>query len=279
MTCFATASAVFRFRQPYTILQRTKLVLVRPFSSHDEELKQARERLWPLGAGNIDLSMNSETGIATLVLRQPDKKNALSGRMMVQLADAVTELENWREGRGLVLRSEGDFFCSGGDLTTVESINNPSDGRLMCTLMQDTTTRLHRLPLVSVSIVHGRAIGGGAELVTATDFRLFTLRGNIQFVQGAMGVATGWGGGTRLVRLLGPQKAMDLLLTARRCDAEEAFECGLSNFMLKTNNLYEETLSWMQNRIKFQSEIIAAIKNIVHGATGIYIDSLILACC
>lgn len=186
---------------------------------------------------------------------------------MVQFADIITELASWTNGRGVILRSQGEFFCSGGDLSTVKKIANPTDGYLMCSLMQDTLTRLHCLPLVSVSLVEGRALGGGAELMTSTDFRLSTSTAEVAFVQGVMGVATGWGGGTRLVQLLGYKTALDLLLTARKIYAHEALTLGLTDCILSNDeDKFEQAVMWLHQRIKFEPEIIHTMKNIATAA-------------
>jgi ethylmalonyl-CoA/methylmalonyl-CoA decarboxylase len=65
--------------------------------------------------------------------------------------------------------------------------------------MHDTVTRLARLPLISVCLVRGRAIGGGAELTLSTDFRVFAPSGKLNFVQARLGVLPGWAGGSKLV--------------------------------------------------------------------------------
>jgi ethylmalonyl-CoA/methylmalonyl-CoA decarboxylase len=65
--------------------------------------------------------------------------------------------------------------------------------------MHDTVTRLANLPLISVCLVRGRAIGGGAELTLSTDFRAFAPSGKLNFVQARLGVLPGWAGGSKLV--------------------------------------------------------------------------------
>ena len=75
----------------------------------------------------------------------------------------------------MVLRGQENpskVFCSGGDLKTVDLIAGSEGGFLMTTLMGAATRRLHALPLVSVCLLEGAAVGGGAELATAADFRL-----------------------------------------------------------------------------------------------------------
>ena len=110
--------------------------------------------------GSVDL-IKSGT-VAHLVLNHPERRNAMSGAMMVQLLERVEELETWEEGVGLVLRGQNNkskVFCSGGDLKTVEGM--PSTGGFtMATLMSEATTRLRRLPLVSVSMLEGASDAG-----------------------------------------------------------------------------------------------------------------------
>ena len=68
--------------------------------------------------------------------------------------------------------------------------------------MHDNVTRLANLPLISVCLVRGRAIGGGAELTLSTDFRVFAPTGRLNFVQAKLGVLPGWAGGSKLVKAL-----------------------------------------------------------------------------
>lgn len=196
----------------------------------------------------------------------------------MDLWNTVNSLEDWKEGKGIILHSVGDIFCSGGDLNTVKKISNPDDGYRMSTLMHDSLTRLHQLPLISVALIQGKALGGGAELATACDFRMFTSRGEIGFVQGRMGVVTGWGGGTRLVQLLGQHRALDLLLTSRQVGASEAVKMGLANGITAAEDLdgaVEETKRWLKLKLGHAPQIVHALKHIIATARAVpYAESL-----
>ncbi|CAL4182720.1 unnamed protein product [Meganyctiphanes norvegica] len=239
-------------------------------------LNEAIEKLKPLKGGHISLVKDEASGIATITLEHAEKKNALSGQMMVEFADIVEDLKLWESGKGLILRGSGDTFCSGGDLNTVKNINNPCDGLLMSTLMHSTLNQLYCLPLVTVTLVHGKAIGGGSELTTATDFRVFSNTGETSFVQGKMGVVTGWGGGTRLVHLLGPRLALYLMTSCKKVSSEEALNIGLSDSTVPVDSRYEDTLNWLHQLIKHDSEVINAMKNIVIGARNLTLEESFL---
>ena len=183
---------------------------------------------------------------------------------MVELHDAVLELTTWQEGKGLLLHSEGDFFCSGADLNFVKSILNSEDGYQMSQVMHDSMTRLEGLSLVSVAYVHGKALGGGAEFTISPDFRLFSPKGELRFVQAKMGVATGWAGGTMLVKKFGSQLALDLLLTGRKITSEDAVSLGIASDVVDSLDAAEE---WLKKRIALPTEVLRTIKAIVHCAS------------
>ncbi|XP_031677870.1 uncharacterized protein LOC109885705 isoform X1 [Oncorhynchus kisutch] len=114
-----------------------------------------------------------------------------------------------------------------------QDISNPQDGMKMCTFMQNALTRLLRLPLLSVALVEGNALGGGAELTTASDFRLISPGSVIQFVHKHMGLVPGWGGAARLVRIVGGQNALKMLGGALKIDPEMGLQIGLADGVLE----------------------------------------------
>ena len=154
----------------------------------------------------------------------------MSGPMMVQLDEAVRSLEEWRGGSVLLVSGEGGHFCSGADLGTVRAaIDTPERGALMSALLSDTLNRLRNLPLFSIAAVDGAAVGGGAELCTATDLRVVAQGATIQFVHTRLGAAPGWGGAARLVQEVGRARALRLLLLSEKLDAAAAVRLGLAH--------------------------------------------------
>ena len=127
---------------------------------------EARQKFKVLGSGDVTLTKltGRQEGTAVISLLNPERKNALTGHMMVRLAEVVDELEQWRHGKALILHGCDGSFCSGADLSIVKTINTPREGNLMCAFMQRTLSRLESLPLVSVAAIEGRALGGGAEV-------------------------------------------------------------------------------------------------------------------
>ncbi|CAH1772274.1 unnamed protein product, partial [Owenia fusiformis] len=202
--------------------------------------------------GSMDLKIDDRSKIATIVLNQPEKKNALSGKMMVDLQEIVSKLEGWNEGKGVLMYGSKGSFCSGGDLETVGKILDPELGIQMCNFMQQVTTRLSNLHLVSLALVQGYALGGGAELATACDFRLMTENACIGFTHVKLGVSSSFGGASRLVKLIGRKNALDLLLSGRLIGATEAFNLKLSDCTLTESTATLKAYEWLERRTNNQ---------------------------
>ncbi|CAN9513921.1 unnamed protein product [Ophioblennius macclurei] len=239
-------------------------------SVHGFNKEEIREKLQAFPGGSIDL-LKQDSGIAVLTINNPSRMNAFSGSMMVDLEDRVTELENWTDGKGIIVQGAAATFCSGSDLNAVRAISNPEDGMKMCMFMQNALTRLLRLPLISVALVEGRALGGGAELTTACDFRLMASDSVIQFVHKHMGLVPGWGGASRLVRIVGSQTALKLLGGALKVDSELGLNIGLADEILEANEAaaaggdarLRQAENWLSRFTKGPAPVIQAVKKVV----------------
>ena len=218
------------------------------------------------GGGNITLSKDNETGIAKLTLSNPKIHGAISGKMMCDLNDAILELEGWNEGKGVIVYSDDPkFFSSGADLKFAKANDSHEGGYKMSTLMHDSLWRLTFLPYLTVSLVKGRAIGGGAELCTATDFRVFSPSGSVTFVQSKMGLTTGWGGGSRLVKIIGQKEALKTLVKSTEINADEAEKLGLCDLITygEDKSLYEATRWLNENYLGNKDiDVIRGMKSI-----------------
>ncbi|ETV82952.1 hypothetical protein, variant 2 [Aphanomyces astaci] len=116
----------------------------------------------------------------------------------------------------------------------------------MSRVMTHALTRLRRLPFPSVAVVEGAAIGGGAEITTACDFRVLARSASIQFVHGRMGVSPGWGGGARLVQLVGRQRALRLLGRTEKVAAADAEVLGLADAVVEDNAVDAGAVSFVR---------------------------------
>ncbi|CAO3623915.1 unnamed protein product [Mucor hiemalis] len=191
------------------------------------------ENLVNKGQGTVRLDLDFQPGIALVTIDNPKRHNALSGKMMVEFYHTVTQLErNDKDIVAVIVKGGGNpikSFCAGLDLSfACEHVKSPEDTLAMNRLMHDAITRFSQLPLITLAVVTGGAIGGGSELVTGFDFVCMSEEsGFIHFVQTRMGVSSPWGGMSRLIEIVGRKKALKWMAGGFRITAKEGLEAGI----------------------------------------------------
>ncbi|GAB9466547.1 Ethylmalonyl-coa decarboxylase [Globisporangium polare] len=227
------------------------------------------------------LGLDALQKVAVVEVHNPSARNALSGKMMAELADIVTRLEDPLVHSGLntvILKGTGGWFCAGADLRVAQKqLTSNEAGTAMGALMVDTLTRFRRLPFVSFAIIEGGAYGGGAELATSCDYRLIDAKAVIQFVQARMGVSPGWGGGARLYKLVGRQQALRLLCTATKTPPEEAVRLGLADLVFDAEQEPKEKkiLGFVAAFDQVASEVLHGQKKVITNADDVSLDDLV----
>jgi ethylmalonyl-CoA/methylmalonyl-CoA decarboxylase len=192
--------------------------------------------------------------------------------MLAELADAVDTLADW-SGATLIVRGAGGFFCSGADLNMIaDQIAAPAEGKDLGDFVRQLLTRLRRLPIVSVAAVEGGALGGGAELITACDHCVIASDATVRFVQASLGLSTGWGGGPRLVRLLGRRSALRLLGTACPVTAQAALSLGLADRLAPRGEAARVAADLLEPYRRHPRQAVRAMKAIVAAADDTPLD-------
>ena len=176
-------------------------------------------------------------------------KVPLLGKMMVDLANCVSELEKWQNGKLAIIEGANGDFCSGGDLDFVSKIATPEDGYMMQTFMGGVLRRLRRLPFVTLANGQGFILGGATELYLSCDVRAVQKGAKVGFVQARLGIAPGWAGASRIVECLGRSKAIEVLTTSAVFSAEEAKANRIATFFYENPEEFDKFLSkFVRNR-------------------------------
>lgn len=159
--------------------------------------------------------------IALLTLNRPEKRNALSDELVFGLQDFFSSIPS--DVQGIVMCGAGEHFCAGLDLnelketTVAESFRTSQIGQRLNDLVQFCT-----VPVVSV--LHGAVIGAGLELAAATHVRVAESSAFYALPEGTRGIFVGSGGSVRLTRLIGTSTVIEMMLTGRVYDAQEAHD-------------------------------------------------------
>lgn len=127
------------------------------------------------------------------------------------------------------IRGSEGFFCSGADLSVLKEHFTENDGVDMCYFMQATLDKLRQMDVISVALVEGMAMGGGTEVALSCDFRVFAADAGFRMVQAHRGLSPGWGAGSKLLKLVGRQRALELLCGAKELYGQELIDYGIAD--------------------------------------------------
>jgi enoyl-CoA hydratase len=186
-----------------------------------------------------DLLFEKRRGIAYLTFNRPERRNAISPQMMLQLADAWLEFRDDPALRVAILTGAGrEAFCVGGDLallmplfTGARKPEDEWDARLLANLNRVPIALLKPFELYKpiIAAVNGYALAGGCEILQATDIRIASRTASFGLSEAQRGLVPGGGSMVRLARQVPHCKAMEILLTGDRIPAQEAHRIGLVN--------------------------------------------------
>lgn len=176
------------------------------------------------------VSVEIEGPVATVTLDRPEKLNALDPEMLRGLEDAAARLEVSDRVRAIVLTGAGGrAFCVGADTKAWAALEPAEMWRRWVPLGHRVFGRLAALRQPVVAAINGYALGGGLELAMAADLRLASEGAEVGMPEATIGTAPGWGGSRRLVSLVGPARAKQMVLTGERVSAKTAERWGLVN--------------------------------------------------
>ncbi len=181
-----------------------------------------------------------EQGIALLIINRPEKLNALNAQVLGDLGDALTHVEESEKIRLLIITGSGDkAFVAGADIKELSTLNRQS-GERVSSEGQYLFNRIENLSKPVIALVNGYALGGGAELAMACHLRIGTENAVFGLPEVSLGLIPGYGGTQRLPQLVGKAKAMEMILTGKQINAEEARQLGLLNDVHPVENALEE---------------------------------------
>ncbi len=176
--------------------------------------------------GNVLYDEDGGVGIATV--NRAEVHNALNMDTIRELRQLCLKLRAEDRLRAMILTGAGDkTFLSGGDLKEFQHLKTMDEARHMISTMKEVTDMLAGFPWPVIAAVNGLAVGGGCETAVACDFRIASRSAKLGYRQITLGIISGWGGGPRLVHLLGRGRALRLMATGDLLSADEALAIGL----------------------------------------------------
>ncbi|MEU8032964.1 enoyl-CoA hydratase/isomerase family protein [Streptomyces sp. NPDC049099] len=208
------------------------------------------------------LSHRVEGAVATVVIRNPAKRNAMTATMWRSLPPLLDGLAHDPGVRALVLTGEGGTFCAGADISTLQGAPEEAQG-----LAVAAEEALAAFPKPTLAAVRGHCVGGGAQLAAACDLRLAQEGALFGVTPARLGIVYPASSTRRLVSLVGPAAAKYLLFTAELIDAGRALTTGLVDEVLPEGEL-DKRVAELTGILASRSQLTqAAAKEFANGRT------------
>mgnify|MGYP006229486953 FL=1 len=182
-----------------------------------------------------------EDHVCVITLNRPEALNALSKELLDELAEALEESQKNDKVRCIVITGSEKAFAAGADIKMMQDKNFSEV--FLEDLFTNQADRISRIRKPIIAAVSGYALGGGCELAMMCDFIICSDTAKFGQPEINLGISAGLGGTQRLTRFVGKSKAMEMNLTGRLMEAEEAERCGLVSRVVPAKKLLEEAIS------------------------------------
>ncbi len=186
----------------------------------------------------------TDNHITTITLNRPEKLNAFSGTMREDLLAALRAAAGDPGCRAVVITGAGRAFCAGGDVEYMSGLQKDGNADAFRNLLdagRDVVTAIVDMAKPVIASVNGIAAGAGCNLALACDYRIASDTAKLGETFVRIGIHPDWGGTWLLPRLVGPSRALEILMTGRMVDAAEALSIGMVDRVVPLSELPLQT--------------------------------------
>ncbi len=210
------------------------------------------------------IQLEPQGEIALLRINRPEALNAMNIDVVSELSRTVDIVGADESIKVVIITGAGEkSFCAGADISYMVNID-PITAEKYASSAQSVLNKIERLDKPVIGAVNGYALGGGCELAMVCDIRIASSNAKLGQPEVTIGIPPGWGGTQRLMRLVGPAKAKELVFTGKMVSAEEALQLGLVNNVISLtsdDNLPPEVAKDDKEKQKERNNQIAKLLN------------------
>jgi 3-hydroxypropionyl-coenzyme A dehydratase len=187
------------------------------------------------------IQIETDESIGIVKINRPEALNAINSEVVSDLSKAIDNVGADDAIKVVIITGSGErSFCAGADISYMVNID-PITAEKYASSAQSVLSKIEKLEKPVIAAVNGFALGGGCELAMVCDLRVASSNAKLGQPEVTIGIPPGWGGTQRLMRLVGPAKAKELVFTGKIISAKEAYEIGLVNKVVSLTS--EEELS------------------------------------
>lgn len=182
------------------------------------------------------ITLQETAGLAIITMHRPHLRNALTAKMWSELAELGESVVQNPKNKVLLLRGASQQFTAGSDIKEFHTMSL-REAENTFVLMEKAISTFEQLPIPTIGVINGPAMGAGLELALACDIRIGSHQARMGIPVGRLGITINQKFAQRLVDLIGPSRTKDLVYTGRIFDAEECLRLGLLNYLVKEDEL------------------------------------------
>ncbi len=218
------------------------------------------------------LQIKKDDEITIITINRPDKLNAMNLAVMDEFISVLEALEKDSSKVIIITGSGQKAFSSGADIEYMSKIG-PSEAEKYALKGHEVLNKIENIEKPVLAAINGYALGGGCELALACDIRFASPNAQLGQPEVTIGICPGWGGTQRLLRIIGPARAKDLIFTGRKIGSEEALSMGLINKIFPIENLISESKVYAKNITKNSSFAVGKSKMLVNRGIDTNLDT------
>jgi 3-hydroxypropionyl-coenzyme A dehydratase len=174
--------------------------------------------------------------IALIKINRPEALNSMNLDVIWELSKTIDIVGVDDSIKAVIITGSGEkSFCAGADISYMVNIG-PVEAEKYASSAQAVLNKIEKLDKPVIAAVNGFALGGGCELALVCDIRIASSNAKLGQPEVTIGIPPGWGGTQRLLRIVGPSKAKELIFTGKMINADEAYEIGMVNNVVKLDD-------------------------------------------
>ncbi len=231
---------------------------------------------------NVLVEVNEN--IAVITINKPEALNALNEQVLVDLKEAIDEVENNEDVYVAIITGAGKAFVAGADISQMKDFN-VAQGKQFGRFGNEVFLKVENMTKPVIAAVNGFALGGGCELASACDIRIASENAIFGQPEVGLGITPGFGGTQRLARIVGMSKAKELIFTANNIKADEALAIGLVSKVVPKGEVVDAAIEMAKAITKnaqiavrqSKSAINAGMQTDIH--TGVMIEAEAFGAC
>ena len=175
------------------------------------------------------IQLEPQADIAIIKINRPEALNALNTDVIFELSRTIDIICVDDDIKAVIITGVGErSFCAGADISYMVNIT-PIMAEKYASSAQEVLNKIENLEKPVIAAINGFALGGGCELAMECDIRIASSNAKLGQPEVTIGIPPGWGGTQRLLRIVGPSKAKEMIFTGKMISAEEAEQIGLVN--------------------------------------------------